>query len=225
VVAARPAAERGHAPPGPAVCCCTSVTRGLGTDAKPSLTRVEPTGLEPVTPCLQRGSMTDNEGRSALVEMWLDIVGNAERRHRCCTRPSICGSGHGVRDGADPCVRGPALYEGPLPFRLSRRGVAVAGLRGQRGPPADVACDRPDRRTGWARAVRSGLGTRAGGSGRAVTGACRGRSTALSGGFRTWPPMEGTEWLENCEDRRDEGVQSCGVRGSLVEPALSSRSF
>jgi hypothetical protein len=79
--------------------------------------------------------------------------------------------------------------------------------------------------TGWARAVRSGLGTRAGGSGRAVTGACRGRSTALSGGFRTWPPMEGTEWLENCEDRRDEGVQSCGVRGSFGEPALSSRSF
>ena len=49
----KPARLRADLRPAAAVCCCTSVRWGLWTDAKPHLTRVEPTGLEPVTPCLQ----------------------------------------------------------------------------------------------------------------------------------------------------------------------------
>jgi hypothetical protein len=80
--------------------------------------------------------------------------------------------------------------------------------------------------TVWARAVRSGLGTRAGAAvwrARAHAGA---GGTGLSRGLQGHGHRrKGTEWLKNCEDRRDEGVQSCGVRGSFGEPALSSRSF
>ena len=46
---------------------------------------VEPTGLEPVTPCLQRGGITGQEVRSALIDPHLDRPGRVECWHRCCT--------------------------------------------------------------------------------------------------------------------------------------------
>jgi hypothetical protein len=46
---------------------------------------VEPTGLEPVTPCLQSGGITGYEGMSALVDPHLDSPGRVEWWHCCCT--------------------------------------------------------------------------------------------------------------------------------------------
>ena len=92
--------------------------------------------------------------------------------------------------------------------------------------PADVACDRPDRpdRLGARcqnRPWDERWGQRSGSHGR-MPGPEAPPCPGVQGHGRRW---KGTEWLESCEDRRDEGVQSCGVRGSLGEPALSSRSF
>jgi hypothetical protein len=46
---------------------------------------VEPRGLEPLTPCLQRGGITGHEVRLALVDPHLDSPGCVEWWHRCCT--------------------------------------------------------------------------------------------------------------------------------------------
>jgi hypothetical protein len=52
--AGQPARLRAKLSHAASVCCCRCDPGGLCQGTKPALTRVEPTGLEPVTPCLQR---------------------------------------------------------------------------------------------------------------------------------------------------------------------------